>query len=190
MLYFFIPHENEHRLYFLTWLSKTFNGANKCKADRHDPPTWYTARIQHVYRGLHVVQKSAVLADPAIRLIVETPPVSVRISSTAYIGDGATAWQAAAGLHSNRHILNNIVKSSIANQFLLPSLRLKHTTTLFSLSDHYILSREWRVIVDQVQTNYHGGQWCYNQSGVTELLIMRDPHCGRMCFKSLGVLHS
>ena len=31
---------------------------------------------------------------------------------------------------------------------------LKHTTTLFSLSDHDILSREWRVIVDQVQTNY------------------------------------
>ena len=31
-----------------------------------------------------------------------------------------------------------------------------HTTTLFSLFDHYILSREWRVIVDQVQTNYHG----------------------------------
>ena len=33
---------------------------------------------------------------------------------------------------------------------------LKHTTTLFSLFDHYILSRKWRVIVDQVQTNYHG----------------------------------
>ena len=33
---------------------------------------------------------------------------------------------------------------------------LKHTTTLFSSSDHYILSREWRVIVDQVRTNYHG----------------------------------
>ena len=32
----------------------------------------------------------------------------------------------------------------------------KHTTTLFSLSDHYILSREWEVIVDLVQTNYHG----------------------------------
>ena len=27
---------------------------------------------------------------------------------------------------------------------------IKHTTTLFSLSDHYILSREWRVIVDQL----------------------------------------
>ena len=34
---------------------------------------------------------------------------------------------------------------------------LKHTITLFSLSDHDILSQEWRVIVDQVQANYHGG---------------------------------
>ena len=79
----------------------------------------------------------------------------------------------------------------------------KHTTTLFSLSDHYILSREWRVIVDQVQTNYHGRHvvaselkdpichsdecqigsfsseatmWSYFHSGVTELLIIRDHH--------------
>ena len=36
--------------------------------------------------------------------------------------------------------------------------------------DHYI------VVVDQVQTNFMVGLWCYNQSGVTELLIMRDPH--------------
>ena len=35
-------------------------------------------------------------------------------------------------------------------------LFLKHTTTLVCLSSHDILSREWRVIVDQVQTNYHG----------------------------------
>ena len=37
------------------------------------------------------------------------------------------------------------------------------------------------------------GLWCYNQSGVTKLLIMWDPHYGRMCFKSvktLGALHS
>ena len=33
---------------------------------------------------------------------------------------------------------------------------VKHTTALFSLSNHYILSREWRVIVDQVPTNYNG----------------------------------
>ena len=63
--------------------------------------------------------------------------------------------------------------------------QLKHNTTLFSLSDHYILSREWRVIVDQLQTNYHGRPMVYNQSGVTELLIMRDPHYGRMCFASV-----
>ena len=39
---------------------------------------------------------------------------------------------------------------------MLVYTQLKHTTTLFSLSDHYILSREWRVIVDQEHTNYHG----------------------------------
>ena len=33
---------------------------------------------------------------------------------------------------------------------------LQHTTTFFSLSDHDILSREWRVIVDQVQADNHG----------------------------------
>ena len=33
---------------------------------------------------------------------------------------------------------------------------LQLTTTLFSLSDHDILSRKWRVIVDQVQVDYHG----------------------------------
>ena len=35
--------------------------------------------------------------------------------------------------------------------------------------------------------------WYYNQSGVTELLILRDPQYDRMCFKSvktLRVLHS
>ena len=32
--------------------------------------------------GLHVVQRSAVSADIAIRLIVETPPVSVRSINT------------------------------------------------------------------------------------------------------------
>ena len=68
-----------------------------------------------------------------------------------------------------------------------------HTTILFSLYDYYILSREWRVIVDQVQTNYHGRSMVPNQSGVTKLLIIKDPHYGWMCFKSvktLGALHS
>ena len=32
----------------------------------------------------------------------------------------------------------------------------KHTTTFYSLSDHYILSRERRVIFHIVQTNYDG----------------------------------
>ena len=35
------------------------------------------------------------------------------------------------------------------------SQSLKHTTSLFSLSEHYILSREWSVIVDLVQISYH-----------------------------------
>ena len=39
--------------------------------------------------------------------------------------------------------------------------KLKHTTSLFSLSDHYILSREWRVFVDLAQTNYHGRHMVY-----------------------------
>ena len=37
------------------------------------------------------------------------------------------------------------------------------------------------------------GLWCYNQSGVTELLIMRVPHYALMCLRSvetIGVLHS
>ena len=34
-------------------------------------------------RPIHVVQRSAVLADPAIRLIVKPPPVSVRIYLTS-----------------------------------------------------------------------------------------------------------
>ena len=32
---------------------------------------------------------------------------------------------------------------------------LKHTTTLLAWSDHYILRRLWRFIVDEVQTTYH-----------------------------------
>ena len=34
------------------------------------------------------------------------------------------------------------------------------------------------------------GLLCYNLSGVTELLIMKDPHYGRMSVKTLGPLHS
>ena len=77
-------------------------------------------------------------------------------------------------------------QSDISTNFQFREWSLKHTATLFALSDHYILSREWRVIVNQVQTNYRGiGLWYYNQSGVTELLIMRGHYYGRMCFKSV-----
>ena len=62
---------------------------------------------------------------------------------------------------------------------------LKHTTKLLYLSDHYILSREWRVIVDQVQTKYYGRPIWYDQSGVTEMLIMRDPHYALSQLKTL-----
>ena len=37
---------------------------------------------------------------------------------------------------------------------VMDSSHWKHTTTLFSLSDHDILCREWGVIVHQVQSNY------------------------------------
>ena len=66
---------------------------------------------------------------------------------------------------------------------------LKHTTTTLSLFGHDILSREWRVIVDQVQTNYHGRP----NSTIISQVIMRNPYYCRMCFKSvkiIGVLHS
>ena len=45
---------------------------------------------------------------------------------------------------------------------------LKHTTTLFALSDHNILSRESRVIVDPIQTNYHG-----------RLMVLKSVKCDR-----------
>ena len=44
---------------------------------------------------------------------------------------------------------------------------------------NYILSWECRAIVDQVQTDkYHGRHGVI----ISQVLIMRDPHCGRMCF--------
>ena len=74
------------------------------------------------------------------------------------------------------------------------SCNLKHTTTFFFLVRplHFkpgMVSYCWPskdqffIMVDL---------WYYNQSGVTELLIMRHPHYGRMCFKSVkthGALH-
>ena len=54
---------------------------------------------------------------------------------------------------------NYIIQNDLADLlYSCPSydVILEHTTTLFSLSDHNILSR--RVIVDQVQTNYYYGR--------------------------------
>ena len=48
-----------------------------------------------------------------------------------------------------------------------------------------MLSQEWKVIVDQVHDMPNGT--------IISQVIMRDPHYGRVCFKSvktLGVLHS
>ena len=52
----------------------------------------------------------------------------------------------------------------------------EHTTRLFALSDHDIVSREWRVI--KYSPIIMVGLWYYNQSGVTELFIMRDIRVG------------
>ena len=45
--------------------------------------------------------------------------------------------------------MDNNISSPYASSSIL-----KHTTTILASSDRP--SREWRVIVDQVQTNYHG----------------------------------
>ena len=47
-------------------------------------------------------------------------------------------------------------KPSISELNCTAKPKFKHTTTLVSVYDNYILSRSWRVIVDLVQTNYHG----------------------------------
>ena len=52
-------------------------------------------------------------------------------------------------------IVTHIFITGCANFRMSYNPYLKHTTTLF-LSEHYILSRQWRVI-DLVQINYHGG---------------------------------
>ena len=59
-------------------------------------------------------------------------------------------------INAVHHGKNGCYSFKMMDIFLRLIVVFKHTTTLFSLSDHYILSREWRVIVDQVQTNYHG----------------------------------
>ena len=46
--------------------------------------------------------------------------------------------------------VHNLIHFPCVNRY---SSSLKHTTTLFFLCDRDNLSREWRVIVDQVQIN-------------------------------------
>ena len=70
---------------------------------------------------------------------------------------------------------------------------IKHATTLFSLSDHYILDGNGELLFIKCRPIIMAGLWCYNQSGATELLIMSDFYYGLICFKSvktLGALHS
>ena len=46
-------------------------------------------------------------------------------------------------------VLASSVKKRRSRSLSFTEFVSKHTTTLFSLSDHYILSREWRIIVHQ-----------------------------------------
>ena len=60
---------------------------------------------------------------------------------------------------------------------------------MYPLTHHYIIFFSRPLHSKHL---YRGRPMLINQSGVTELLIMRDPHYGRMCFKSvktLRVLH-
>ena len=54
------------------------------------------------------------------------------------------------------HLFMKMIAKNDSRGGINLSALLKHTTTLFSLSDHAILNQGWRVSVDQVQTNYHG----------------------------------
>ena len=78
--------------------------------------------------------------------------------------------------------------------------QLSHKTYLEQIFDHYKqalsstgLAGNGELLLIKYRPIIMVGLWCYNQSGVTELLIMGDPHYDRMCFKSVetpGVLHS
>ena len=60
-----------------------------------------------------------------------------------------------------------------------PTFKTHHT--LFALSDHYILSREWRVIVDQLQTYYYGRPMVLYSVRCDRVVDYEDPLYGRMC---------
>ena len=66
-------------------------------------------------------------------------------------------------------IINPLVYSAIIFGYVMRNLARKYLLNEAGVqkSDHYILSREWRVIVDQVPI-IMVGLYCYNQSGVTE----------------------
>ena len=87
VLCFSIPHENEHRLFFLTRLSKTFNRARRVHStdmtDVHKVVNRQRSvnSIHLLYSMyttcIHVAQRSTVLADTDICLTVKTQPASV-----------------------------------------------------------------------------------------------------------------
>ena len=76
-------------------ISKTFNGAKKCKIDMTDGHKMVNRRrsVNSIYllysictTCIHVVQRSAVLADTDIRIIVKRQPASVRKGSSIFKG--------------------------------------------------------------------------------------------------------
>ena len=72
-------------------------------------------------------------------------------------------------------------------------LVLKHIKHYFHRPATTFLAENGELLLVKYRPIIMVGLWCYNQSGVNELLIMMDPHYGRMCFKAvktLGALHS
>ena len=65
-------------------------------------------------------------------------------------------------------------------------LMLKITTTLFFCSTTTFYAGNGDLLLTKYRPVCHDRPiWLYNQSGATELLIMRDFHYGRMSFKSV-----
>ena len=62
----------------------------------------------------------------------------------------------------------------------------KTTTTLFALSDHYILGRNGELMLIEYRPIIMVGLWSYNQSAGIDLLIMRIHHYGRMRLSQLN----
>ena len=65
-------------------------------------------------------------------------------------------WENSLYLLFETRIFTNLdVQTGISVPTIMIQATKTHHYIIFSLSDHYILSREWRIIVDQVQTNHH-----------------------------------